>query len=264
MEEQFYLLWPILSCCACGTLRRRGRALLPAVRLTIGTLAIASIVFSMWFTRTHPAPAYFVTPARMWELAFGGLTAAVVRPVCAARARVLRGAAVWVGFATIAVAAMTFHATRVPVALALLPVLGTAAVIAAHVGRGPTPNSLLRLRPVQYLGDISYSVYLWHWPLIVLVPSVAGVPLTNRWTLAVVVGAVALAALTKRQIEDRFRRGGPRFSLVVPFRWAVAGMAGVIALGGLEIVGADARTHGSPGLVGTGPENLIAPGPRPA
>ncbi|HEX3828384.1 MAG TPA: acyltransferase [Sporichthyaceae bacterium] len=264
VEEQFYLLWPVLLLSCVLLARHRRCGLLPVARVAMGLVALGSIVFSMWFTQAHPASAYFVTPARMWELALGGLSAALVRPVRTARAPVLRGAAVWLGFAMIALAATTFHAARVPVALALLPVLGTAAVIAADVGRGPTPNSLLRLPPVQYLGDISYSVYLWHWPLIVLVPTVTGVPLTNRWKLAVVVGALALAALTKRQIEDRFRGGGPRFSLVAPFRWAAAGMAGVIALGGLEVVGANARTHASPGLVDTAPENLIAPGPGPA
>jgi peptidoglycan/LPS O-acetylase OafA/YrhL len=269
VEEQFYLLWPILLLCCVLLGRRLRRGLLLIARVAMGLVAVGSIAFSLWFTRTHPAPAYFVTPTRMWELALGGLTAAAVRPVVPAsrRGRMLRGTAVWLGFAAIGFAATTYHAGRVPVVPALVPVLGTAAVIAADVGRGPTPNSLLRLPPVQYLGNISYSVYLWHWPLIVLVPMVSGHEMTNARKVGVVVGALVLAGVTRRQIEDRFRHGvGPKLPLAVPLRWAVAGMAGAVALGGLEIVGADAHGHTPLGPIVSDaqPGKLIAPGARPA
>jgi peptidoglycan/LPS O-acetylase OafA/YrhL len=266
VEEQFYLLWPILLLCAVLLARRRGWDLRVVAGAAMGLVALASVAFSLWFTRLAPAPAYFVTPTRMWELAVGGLTAAVVRPAARGprRGRLLREAATWAGFAAIGFGAMTYYTARVSVAMATVPVLGTAAVLAADVPGEPNPNRLLRLRPVQYLGDLSYSVYLWHWPLIVLVPMVSGHELTDARKVGVMVGALVLAAVTKRQIEDRFRRGsGPRVCLLVPCRWAVAGMAAVIALGGLEVAGAHARSHPSPGVAGTAP-NVLAPGAGPA
>jgi peptidoglycan/LPS O-acetylase OafA/YrhL len=86
-------------------------------------------------------------------------------------------------------------------------VLGAAAIILSERPGGLTLNQLTRLRPVEWLGGCSYSLYLWHWPLIALAPAVTGHPLRNAEKPVVVVVAVALAGLSKRHIEDRFRSG---------------------------------------------------------
>src|SRR5207247_3114404 len=116
--------------------------------------------------------AYFVTRTRMWELGAGGLLA--LAPQRDGPASAARSALSWIGLGAIVIAAVTYNArTRFPGCAALLPVLGAIAVIAA---RAPTrrwaPTPVLRLGPVQALGDLSYSVYLWHRPLVVLAPFV--------------------------------------------------------------------------------------------
>ena len=154
-EEQFYLVWPLLILAGAA---RGGRA----IAAVLGTVTALSLAWSIWATATEPQVAYFVTPARAWEFGVGGLLA-LVAP--AARSHV---AVSWAGLLVIAAAAFAYSpATPFPGIAALVPVVGTLVVIWAAA---PTPP--LTWRPVQALGDTSYSVYLWHWPLIVFAPIV--------------------------------------------------------------------------------------------
>ena len=124
-----------------------------------------SFGYSLVETSTNPVGAYFVTPTRAWEFGAGGLLA-----LAGARARP-SPALSWIGLAAIAASAFAFSVkTPFPGWAAAVPVLGALAVIYAGA-----PGRVLALRPVQFLGDISYSVYLWHWPLIVLAPYVDSV-----------------------------------------------------------------------------------------
>ena len=191
VEEQFYLVWPLLILLALLA----GRRWIPVV---LGGVTVASLAWSLHKTATDPAAAYFVTPARAWEFGIGGLLALLplARP-----SRLLAAA----GLAAIAVAAVAYDAgTAFPGFAALLPVLGAAAVI-----RSGAPA----FRPLEFVGDISYSVYLWHWPLVVLWPAadpflLLGVTLAAGWVSKVVV-------------EDPLRkvRLAPRWT------WAPAGAA---------------------------------------
>jgi len=248
VEEQFYLLWPLLLI-GCVLLARRLRRSLPAVVLAvIGALALGSLLYSIAYTRADPAQAYFVTPTRMWELAVGGLVAAWVarpRPATHRRNRLgdaARAAGVWLGFAAIGYGVLICESTDFPGWRAAFPVLGTAAVIAAGCDGGLTPNRLLAVRPAQYLGDISYSMYLWHWPLIVLAPEALGRELEFPDKLGVLLAAVLLAGLTKHHVEDRFRRAKRQRSVFVPYRWAAVGMAVVVGLGLAQVTEVDRRT----------------------
>jgi len=252
VEEQFYMMWPVLLAATVMVARLLSRRLAPLAALAVSVPLVASLTWSIIYTRSHPPQAYFITTTRIWELATGALLAALVQcavPQRMARHRtsrlraVLRPIVAWAGYATLAYAVLTFGSDGFPGYKALLPVLGTAAVIAANDQSPFTPNRLLAGRPAQYLGDISYSVYLWHWPIIVLVPYATKHDLTVGEKVGIVVAAVAAAGLTKRYIEDRFRRPRAARSLVVPFRWAVAGMAGVIALSMVQIGEVDRRLH---------------------
>src|SRR5690606_16578099 len=140
-----------------------------------GAMVVVSLTISVWATAVSPASAYFITPTRMWELAAGGMIATFGTLAASARWRPLAAVIAWSGVAAIAVTGLTYTgATPFPGYTALLPVLGAGAVIWAGSQHPWSPMVIFRFRPVQWLGDVSYSVYLWHWPLVVLVPYVSG------------------------------------------------------------------------------------------
>ena len=166
-EEQFYVVWPLLLLLAVGLTRgRAARVRRRAIVVTIGALTVASLAYSLHHTAANPAAAYFITPTRAWEFGVGGLLAML--PHVERPAGVKWAVLSWVGLAGIGVAAAFFSPdTPFPGYAALLPVLGALAVIAAGAPTGRwAPTRGLELPPVQYLGNVSYSVYLWHWPLL--------------------------------------------------------------------------------------------------
>lgn len=244
VEEQFYLVWPVLiGLAVLGTalVRRRRRALgattgvgtgpdggpAPqgrtgvgvAVAVVLALVVLASFAWSVHLVGADPARAYYVTPGRMWELGLGGLVALVAPRVrrLAVPARVREGAA-WVGLAAVAWSfAALSGTTSFPGLGAVAPVVGTALVVLAEVPDGGVLGRALARRPVQVLGDVSYSTYLWHWPLIVFAPYVLGGRPGVAVSVGIAVASVALAWVTKRWVEDPVRRS-PR--LARP-RWTV-------------------------------------------
>lgn len=211
VEEQFYALWPLVLLALVILARRHARGTRPALLAGVGAVTLASFAFSVWATWSSPADAYFITPTRVWEFGAGALLALVPQQV---RGPVwLRCVLSWTGLAGIALASISFtSATPFPGFAALLPVTATAAVIFAGAPSAKLgPSRVFKWSPVQFLGDISYSVYLWHWPLIILVPILVGMK-GNGFSLAltatIVLLSVVLGWLTKVHVEDRFR-GGP-------------------------------------------------------
>jgi peptidoglycan/LPS O-acetylase OafA/YrhL len=205
IEEQFYLLWPVLIAAALAVTRRRpARVRRAVVAAALAGATALSLFYSMAHTAADPAAAYFVTPTRAWELGAGALLA-LVAPFDRSSAA-LRSLLSWVGIAAIAVAALTYTAaTPFPGHAALLPVLGALAVIRAGTPAGAwSPTRVMSLAPVQLLGDISYSVYLWHWPLIVLAPFVVAADGVGV-KVAILVLTILAAWLTKRLVEDPAR-----------------------------------------------------------
>jgi peptidoglycan/LPS O-acetylase OafA/YrhL len=213
VEEQFYLAWPLLFLVAGVGVARRGAAsgkpgksgkvilACLAVALTLGSLG-----YSAWETRANPAAAYFVTSTRIWELGAGGLVALL--PAGAARVLGRQGWLGWAGLATAVTSAFVLHASAAfPGVIALLPVGGTAAAIACGAARGKYgPARLTSLPPLVFLGGISYSLYLWHWPLIVLWTSYWGHRVNAITSPLLAADAVLLSWLTKMLIEDRVRQ----------------------------------------------------------
>ncbi|MGQ4269176.1 acyltransferase family protein [Nocardiopsis changdeensis] len=259
VEEQFYLVWPLLFI-LWAALRRRGAGTGTLVAL-LGSLLAASLLWSVATTGGEPS-AYFLPATRAWELAVGGLLAVgLAHGRLSERVRLPLG---WAGLAAIVAAAVFYdEATPFPGWAALLPVLGAAAVIAAEHVQGPLSASApLSTAPARWVGDVSYSLYLWHWPLIVLTLAVTGRDELG-WALAAAVGAASLllAWATKVWVEDPVRdhrlvRGG-RGALAA----AVSGVLVVAAVGAtlyvrvdrVESVEFDPNVHVGPQALGQAP-----------
>lgn len=236
IEEQFYLIWPVLVLAGWWAARRFGWSSRAVFGGLVGLVVAASLACSIRWSGHDPA-AYFLSWTRFWELGIGAL-AAIAAPALARALgphRAVRQVMAWLGIAGVLVSAVTFDAgTTFPGVAALLPVVATAVVILADSGPGRLSVSRVAgWRPVHGLGDISYSVYLWHWPVVVLLPMALGHP--AGW-LAKVLGlaaVLAVATATKRWVEDPLRGRRPLGEpLRRSFVFAVAGMT-VVAAGAL-------------------------------
>ncbi|MFC8731649.1 acyltransferase family protein [Luteimicrobium sp. NPDC057192] len=207
VEEQFYIVWPLVIGAALWC-ARRFRSRFPWVEVGLAAVFVASLAYSFADTASKPAQAYFVTPTRMWELALGGLVALVAVRGYRLVPRAGRAPLAWLGIGAIVASALLYDAaTPFPGIAALLPTVGAAAVIAAAADDAPwSPDRVWSARGVQLTGDISYSIYLWHWPLIVVTPFVLGHDVYWPVKIALMVVAFLLAWLTKVLVEDPVRR----------------------------------------------------------
>ncbi|MGI6877194.1 acyltransferase family protein [Microbacterium sp. gxy059] len=196
VEEQFYVVWPLIVLAIVPRVSRHVFAGVTAALLAI------SLGWSMWFTASDATAAYFNTPARAYELAVGALLACLISgPLRSA----WRHAAAWAGIALVAFSTFAFsELTPFPGALALVPVLGTALLLAA--GPDTIVGRALAWRPLRYIGDISFSLYLWHWPVTLAVQ--AALPYESPYILRFVLTigiSVALSVLTFHFVEQPFQ-----------------------------------------------------------
>ncbi|MEO6470735.1 MAG: acyltransferase family protein, partial [Aeromicrobium sp.] len=238
VEEQFYLIWPVLILGLIWWALRSKRDQLTTVLVGLSVVAAASLTYSVYETSLVPASAYFVTPTRIWELGVGGILAVFLT----LRARNRRGyfagsapayvrvALTLIGLGAILYAAFAYSGTTpFPGWRAVIPILGCTLLIGIGPGAKPLlTDRILANRPAQWLGDISYSVYLWHWPIIVLLPAITG-NLNTADKAAIVVASLVLASLTKTYVEDRFRTQRSE-SLKPTFVFAFLAMAVLVAL----------------------------------
>ncbi|WP_245931484.1 acyltransferase family protein [Actinokineospora auranticolor] len=234
VEEQFYLCWPLLLLLLFKVRRRRAQV------VGITAIGLASLAFCVFFTEVSKSQAYFVTPTRVWEFALGALIALggtrLVLP------RVTAGLAAFAGLAMICGAAALFdHSTPFPGYAALLPTVGTGLVIlAGNGGERQWHTALSASAPVQFLGGISYSLYLWHWPLVVLAPFALADTLDKGalrgfHQVGILVVAIVLAWLSKVLVEDRGIALGAKLRTGANFAAMVAGMAAVALVAGLLV-----------------------------
>ncbi len=204
VEEQFYLIWPavLLLASMAWRVRRPSRHTAAAV---LGALAVASCAFSVWLTHANQPWAFFSLPTRAWELAVGGLVALLAPEIGRLRGRPLLG---WIGLGLVAWGVFAFSAsTPFPGTAALVPVLGAAAIIGAGCGEYTAhgPVQLLRTTPMQVVGRVSYSWYLWHWPFLILAPYVVGHALNLAQNLGVAGLSFLVAVVTFVTVERPVR-----------------------------------------------------------
>jgi hypothetical protein len=186
-----------------------------AASITVGRLTLlvfglvigGSLWWSVWLTGTQPAGAYFSTTARAWELAAGACCAALASRTCLLRG-LLADALAWCGLLSIALSVAIYNeSTPFPGYAAVAPVVGAAALIASRGGsahRGPL--RLLSNPVARRVGEWSYSLYLWHWPLLVIAAGYAGRPLRIDERLAIVALSVAASAASYSLVENPMRR----------------------------------------------------------
>jgi peptidoglycan/LPS O-acetylase OafA/YrhL len=235
VEEQLYLVWPVLVLAVLVATRGRGEGVLRRRLLAVvAVVAVASFVYSVTATSTDAARAYFVTPTRAWEFGAGALLALAGSHLAWGSGR--RAVLGWVGLGAIVGSGLTYtDSTPFPGWVAAVPVLGTVAVIAAGTAGGPLSAARwLALRPMTFVGDISYSVYLWHWPLIVVAPYVTGHDLRTRDKAAILVVTILVSWACTRWVEDPLRTSP--LLVRVPrnaYLGAVVGMAVVVGVVGL-------------------------------
>ena len=193
VEEQFYVVWPIFIL----FLSRYGkRAILNGVAIVTG----ASFLFSLYLTQAAPIWAFYSLPTRAWELGVGALLLFI--PDKFLRNRYFP----WIGAIGLGVGTFSFdESTAFPGINALLPVVGTAILIATIPIWPRFFNDLSNNRLMQWLGAISYPLYLWHWPALVLPSSALGRPLRIRETALCVLLTIFLAHYTSKFIEQPLR-----------------------------------------------------------
>lgn len=200
VEEQFYLVWPLVVWALAKYTREMFRNFLLMVIVLGGGF---SLVASIIITPENPGAGYYLPHTRVWELLIGAGLAVLITQVQLIPQRV-RGVIGWFGLGAIAWSALQFDSnTQFPGFAALMPVLGTAAVIAAG-GSGTGPERLLSLRPLQYIGARSYSLYLWHWPVLVLFEAQFGL-LSGSEIAVLMAMSFALSMVTYDLIEQPIR-----------------------------------------------------------
>jgi peptidoglycan/LPS O-acetylase OafA/YrhL len=222
VEEQFYLLFPLLML----ALRRLKP---PALLAVLCGLAAASLGLSQVMLAHYHNSSFYLLPTRLWELLLGVIVLEAKVGLFSHRA--WREAAAWLGLGAIAVAVLVYlPAWPFPGLLALAPCVGAALVLAAGAG-GPTlAGRLLALPPLVFFGLISYSLYLWHWPIIVLLK--LGLPADAfgiRMSIGVFVLSTVVAWVSWRLIERPFRNPALSDRMIVTA--TVLGAVGLFGLG---------------------------------
>ena len=205
VEEQFYLVWPGLFLGLVLLVRgtRHRNALAVLLLVIIG----ASLAWSVIQTRANPIWAYFSPLTRAWELALGALVAVLAAVAARVRPAWLIELLSLCGIAGIMVSALVLNSsTHYPGSAVALPVISTALLIAAGCANPRTlVGRALAVRPMQWIGARSYSLYLWHWPFLIIPAEYLGHDLGATQNTGLLLLALAATAITYRLIENPVR-----------------------------------------------------------
>ncbi len=243
VEEQFYLIFPALLRLLHTSKRRSLLGFVVA-------LAAVSFALSLWAVSEHPSAAFYLAPYRTWEIMLGAILALGDFPQ--PKSPLLADSLSFLGLAAIAWAVFGFTAaTTFPGANALFPCLGAATLIYAGSAKG-TVWRVLASRPFVFVGLISYSLYLWHWPIHVYSIYVARAAVGWTWSLALIALSFGLAILSWRFVEQPFRRRHV-FPQRAIFRYGGSVTAATLLLSGLLF-----SVHGLPQRFPAGVQRIRA------
>ena len=197
VEEQFYVVWPLLILLFFTFAKRLNNKII--LTYLVAAITISSFIFSIYQTEASPIWAFYSLPTRAWELGLGALLV-LLPPI---KAKKFVGL---IGFLLIILSAFIFNeSTAFPGVNAALPVLGTVLLIATINSWPPFLNDVANSRLFQWLGEISYPLYLWHWPLLVLPSTYFARPLEIYERLIAIAATILFADLTHRFIEEPYR-----------------------------------------------------------
>ena len=227
VEEQFYLVWPLLVLASFSLVSSKQALLKLVAAITVGSFAS-----SLWLSASDQSWAFFASPMRAWEFGMGGI-AAMLPASCLLRLDRYRRPLMWLGLLLILLGAVLLDATAAfPSKATLVPVLGTVLVLIAGAGLSPggSAGSVLTARPLQLIGRLSYSWYLWHWPILffgtVLIPFLT---LPHRIGLAALSLGVAVTSYFLVENPIRFHNDlkvRPVLTLVLAAAMTAAAAAG--------------------------------------
>lgn len=219
VEEQFYLLWPLGTLLACYGLRSKAST----TRLIVffSAIALTSLIGCLILAVSNPTAAFYLMPTRAWQFAAGALTWLLAKRILPTQKQsYLAG---WLGLTLLLVGLFVIRPNvTYPSFLALIPTLGACALLWAGTsvkqGRAAQPSSFLSTVLMQRIGRLSYSWYLWHWPVLILGEELIGVKGDWGNTFLTITISLILAIATLHLIENPVRFGRPT---KLPYKWQI-------------------------------------------
>lgn len=225
VEEQYYVFIPLAIFLVFRFLKARWLWL-------FAPAATASFLLSVFATKYAASANFYLVPTRAWEMLLGTMLA--LAPLPPLKSRLLNEAVGWAGAGLILCAVFLFtEFTPFPGPAALLPCIGSAALIYSGMYQGSLANSVLSMRWAVALGQISYSVYLVHWPLTVFLRAITLEPFTLVQSAGLVVASIILGALSWRFVEQPFRHGAFAASQSFVLKFGLGTLAAFLVLGAL-------------------------------